>query len=315
MYRFISLVVVLILTRLAVYAVDELDVASAASVSLSPYALSIERVAPMDTTGMPSGLARVLKNYYRQTFTSPEKWAEVESFRFDGALHLAQGTLPFTAYKKKPDYCKVVLKAPSGARVVMSYNGQEAWQINAQQVDGLVEQMPEAAALNFIRDATTGGHLLYPLIPGKQMELLGIASFDGKRCYEIGITLPDGEHIRSFLDVTTYAEVRQITINHLTGDEEIVTHSDFREIDGVSIPFVSVLTIDGQEIHQSRIKRVRSGVGLAPWMFDPPVPAESDNFIDDQKHSAAGSSAPKQKPVDSSFQLEAAPSFFDSNLP
>ena len=286
----------------------------------------------MDTTSLDSGLATVLRNYYRATFLNEENWAKIESIRFDGTLQFPQGVARFTAYKKKPDRCKVVLEA-RGGQIVMAYDGQEAWQQSTfqssqptsapelpAQGSGVRPErhpvaqslelgtpgspdsrlahtspanppiiphssairyhstpMPPAEAANFIRDATTGGHLLYPGIEGKTIQLLGTTTVDGHRLYDLQITLPDGQQILSQLDMTTFAEVRQITTNNVTGDEEVVTHTDFKRIDGVRVPHTSTLTIDGQQIHQSRLHRVQTNKGVMPWMFSRPNSPGSDS--------------------------------------
>jgi hypothetical protein len=264
----------------------------------------------MSTRGLDSSLASVLGKYYKNTFTNDSTWEKIQSIRFDGTLHLPQGVLRFTAFKKKPDYCKVIIFAPNGARIVMAYDGQDAWQFTttqltpqkAEQSSGASELtaslptsplgdkaeqksttpeihplsprmtsslMPAAEALNFIRDATTGGHLLYPGIEGKKIELLGITTRDGQRFYELEVTLPDGQQLSSQLN-GTYTEVRQVTTNNVNGDQEVITHSDFREIEGVRIAFSSTLTVGGQQAHQSRIYKMQTNLGLMPWMFSRP---------------------------------------------
>ena len=241
------------------------------------YARSISRLEPMDTTGLDTGIAHLLRNYYLGNFTSADTWVQTQSIRLDGTLHLPQGVIRFTAFKKKPDYCKVALFAGNGTRVVMAYDGTDAWQLSSGSAgvsraapDAQPAAMTEGDARNFILGATTGGHLLYPQIEGKEIQLLGVAPFDGNRHYELQTTLPDGQQIRHYLDMITFEEVRQVTINHLTGDEEVKTHSDFRTIDGIRIPFVSTLTIDGKQIHQSRIDSVQINSGIMPWMFSRP---------------------------------------------
>ena len=282
----------------------------AATKARSPYAEQIARLEPMSTRGLDSSLASVLGKYYENTFTNDSTWEKIQSIRFDGTLHLPQGVLRFTAFKKKPDYCKVIIFAPNGARIVMAYDGQDAWQFTttqltpqkARQSSGASEptassaaspigdkaeqtstapeinplsprmfplSMPAAEALNFIRDATTGGHLLYPGIEGKKIEILGITTRDGQRFYELEVTLPDGQQIRSQLN-GAYAEVRQITTNNVNADQEVTRHSDFREIDGVRIAFSSTLTVGDQQAHQSRIHKVQTNLGLMPWIFSRP---------------------------------------------
>ncbi|MDQ8194434.1 hypothetical protein QEH59_08350 [Coraliomargarita sp. SDUM461004] len=275
----------------------------------SDYLVSIERVQPMDTTGLDSGLATVLRNYYQRSLGGLENWQLLESLRFDGTLQLPQGALRFTAFKKKPNLCKVVIYV-RGERVVMSYDGRDAWQLNTLQGDGQPMDMPPADALNFIRDATTTGHLLYPLIAGKTISLLGTADVEGQRAYHLHAQLPDGQEIQYFLDMTTFKEIRQIVINNVTGAEEVTTHSDFRTIEGIRIPFTSVLTIGGKQVHQSQLDRVQVNLGLTPWMFKrPAVPSKLTE-------------PPPQPSVEpllnvdliqpnSSFQSQSAPSFFE----
>lgn len=238
-----------------------------ASESQSAYSASIARIDPMDTTGLAPDLVTVLSSYYRKNFISQEHWDQIESVRFDGVLELPEGDVAFTAFKKKPDYCKVVVFAPNGGRIVMAYDGADAWQLNTLQPGAEATDMPPMDALNFIRDATTGGHLLYPRVVGKEIELVGTVNFDGKRHYEVLVTLPYGQALRSLLDMTTFYEVRQTTINNVTGDREVSSNSDFRDVEGIRIPFASVLTANGREIHRSRIERVQTNLGVMPWMF------------------------------------------------
>lgn len=285
----------------------------------NPYRQSILRLDPMDSTGLDYGLSNVLRNYYKQNFASAEHWDALQSIRFEGVLYLPQGAIRFTAFKKKPDYCKVVLFAPGGGRIVMAYDGEDAWQFHAlrsseSEVGNTSApasriphpvSLPPAEARNFIRDATAGGHLFFPLIEGKQIELVGTAEVDGERCYEIRVTLPDGQIIRSFLDMTDYRERRQITINNVSGDEEVTTHSDFRMIDEIRVPFVSTLTIDGEQIHQSRLYDVQTDLGVMPWMFSRP----SGAYIPGAKPPAAtmegnAPSLPSVRPFSGSLTRE-----------
>ncbi|NBB78103.1 MAG: hypothetical protein GVY36_01440 [Verrucomicrobia bacterium] len=239
------------------------------------YAASIERLDPFDTTGLDSGVANVLRNYYERTFTDAETWAAVESLRFDGELHFSEESFAFSAFKKKPNLSKVVLRIGERHQLVMGYDGHRAWQLDTRK-SILASKMPEAEARNFIRDATTGGHLLYPGIEGKTIELLGITQLDEERAYELRITLPDGQVIRSFLDMNSFAEVQQITINNVSGDEERVRHGNFRIVEGIRIPFTSTRFVDGELVHETRIDEVRANQGTARWMFRmPPVDSES----------------------------------------
>ncbi|MGB0744963.1 MAG: hypothetical protein ACPGSB_10615, partial [Opitutales bacterium] len=66
-------------------------------------------INPFDTDGLDGKVAEILEKYYEQTFGGAENWETVQSVQFDGVLHLPQGETSFVAFKKKPDYCKVII--------------------------------------------------------------------------------------------------------------------------------------------------------------------------------------------------------------
>lgn len=280
---------------------EPLSAAEPETLGVNEYRQSIERLDPMDTTGLDYNVANVLRNYYKNTFTRFPKWEALESIQFEGALHLPQGVVRFSAFKKKPDYIKIVILVGNGGRIVMGYDGVDAWQLNTLQLGAVPTAMPEAEALNFIRDATTGGHMLYPLVKGKTITLEGVGDVDGQRAYHLRIQLPDGQQIQSFLDMTTFAEIRQITINNVNGDEEVTTHSDFRRIDGIRIPFTSTLTIEGEQIHQSRISKAQTNKGVTPWMFARP---SSPSLEPSRKGAQIGNASFESSPVASVLGTE-----------
>lgn len=234
-----------------------------------PNAEAMQTRNPMETEGLEPKLARILKNYYRRTFTNQENWEKLQSVTFEGVLHLSQGQVPFTAHKKKPDLYKVVLRNPQGERIVMGYDGEKAWQLNFGSSDRRPMPMPEAEAKNFIRDAPISGHLLDPLAPGKKIELLGIVDIDGRNCFELKVSLPDGQRIRSAIDILEYAERQQITINNVNGQEERYRYGDFRVIAGVRFPFASAMESGGELVHRVEMKEIRVNAGLIKPMFQP----------------------------------------------
>lgn len=224
---------------------------------------------PMDTEGLNPQLSRILKNYYRRTFTSLENWERLQSVTFEGILHLPEGPVPFTAHKKKPDWSKVVFRNPKGERIVMSYDGEQTWQSNFGSSNRSPSPMPEAEAKNFIRDASISGHLLDPLAEGKRIEFKGIIDVEERKCFEIEVTLPDGQRILSAIDILEYAERQQITINNVNGEEERFRYDDFRTINGVRFPFSSTLESGGKVLHRVEMLEIRLNAGLIRSMFQP----------------------------------------------
>jgi hypothetical protein len=271
----------------------------------------------MDVTGLDREVASLLGSYYRRNFTDADTWDSVQSIRFEGFLHLPQGSLRFIAFKKKPDYTKVVILVGTKPVFVMAYDGQDAWQIDLSKSQEPVAMAP-AEAINFIRDATTGGHLFYPRIPNKKIELKGSAVVADRRCFELLVTLPDGQPVTSFIAMSDFSEFQVRTTNAASGDTEIVRNLDFREHEGIRLPVRSELIINGAVAHTVEIVDVQFNRGVMPWMFarssgaqmpglpSPVAPAEegappSNLFAPIENFSA---------PTENTFSPFAAPSVF-----
>ncbi len=232
------------------------------------YRSAILGVDPMDAEGLNPQVSHILREYYRLSLGGSRGWEQVESLRFEGVLRVPQGVLHFVAFKKKPDYCKIVLFA-GRERIVMSYDGTDAWQLNTMESTDPVS-MPPLEALNFIRDAPTAGHLLYAALPGKQVELLGTRRVGEHTCYDLQVTLPDGQQVTYAIDPMDFVERQQIVENAVSGALEVTTHGELQVVKGVSIPMVSTMEADGVFTHEVRMRSVEVNVGAMPWMFSRP---------------------------------------------
>lgn len=285
------------------------------------YRDQIRGLDPMRTLGLDSRLASILEDYYEYNFTDSATWDKVQSMRFEGVLRTVEGAIRFTAYKKKPDYCKIVLFRGVKPVLVVAYDGEDAWRMDLSKPDEPV-LLPEAEALNFIRDSTTGGHLFYPQLSGKTIELKGLALVEGQRCFELLVTLPNGQRITSMLDMVSFQECQQITENAATGKQEVVTHKEFRDYEGIRLPVRSVLTIDDEFVHTVEMKEVRFDLGVTSWMFsrssgaDLPNAEVANRQVDSAPSVGTFSIEPSRGQLDGalsghSFSPFAQPSAFD----
>lgn len=231
------------------------------------YRKAIEGLDPMDLSEVDPKVAGILRKYYQYTYGDSLTWEEVESLRVEGEVELMEGTFDFVAYRKKPNFMKVVIHLPAGGRLVFGYDGKDAWQLSTEEPNAELVPMPDAEALNFVRDAVMGGHLLYPQVQGKEFEFVGTASVEGDRVFELKTTLPGGQVIRSFFDMTSFAELYQETTNNVNQTIELNVHSDFRKIEGIRIPFSTILKVGGEQVHQIRVTDLQVNSGVMPWVF------------------------------------------------
>jgi len=235
----------------------------------APFRLAdyVETVAPMDVEGIEDSLANILERHYRSSFGGPENWAAIESFKFDGRLSMADGrALDFVALKKKPALCKVELTGPTGEKLVMGYDGRDAWQL-ATAADPAPVDMPGGEALNFIRDAVTSNHLLYPKLPGKTIRLTGSERVGEELCYLLEVRLPNGQTIEYALDAGDFTERRRRVVNAQTGLTETILQFDHERIERVAVARRSELYVGGEPEHTILLESVRMNTGVTRWMF------------------------------------------------
>ena len=323
LYRIAALLCLLSLQSHSLFAQpDNPDVPATLS-----YREAIIGQGPMNLRGLDSRVAGILRDYYAASFGGRQNWEQVESFRFEGVLTMPQGALSFVAFKKKPDYCKVVLFGGNGMRIVMSYDGADAWQLNTAE-SSEPSAMPPLEALNFIRDAPVAGHLHYPTLPGKQIELLGRRSVNDHACYDLQVTLPDGQQVTYAIDRTDFVERQQIVLNPVSGATEVTTHGRIEQIEGVMIPMESTMTIDGEHIHSVQMHSVEVNQGLMPWMFARPSgayvpglgPADVVELDPARDLGVSSDTSPNSRgslPASETFGLEEAPAsaFAPSRFP
>ena len=284
------------------------------------YGSAILKVGPMDAAGLNPQISHILREYYRLSLGGGKNWQSVESLRFEGVLRVPQGALHFVAFKKKPDYCKIVLFAGQ-ERIVMSYDGTDAWQLNTVESSDPVS-MPPSEALNFIRDAPTAGHLLYAKLPGKLVELLGTRTVGDYECYDLRVTLPNGQQVTYAIDRTDFVERQQIVENSVSKAVEVTTHGELLVVNGVSVPMVSTMETDGAFTHKVQMHSVEVNVGAMPWMFSRPsglyLPGRlpegavgADTLLDADLTGRARLDAGVSLPGAESFGLDEPASAFD----
>jgi hypothetical protein len=306
---FFSCRITVLISLLLVLGAPLLQAESSQHLPALGYRESIEEHDPMGLYGLAdSRVASILRDYYRASFGGVRGWDEVESIRFEGILRVPQGELRFVAFKKKPDYCKVVLSGGGGVRIVMSYDGVDAWQLNGAE-SSEPSAMPAREALNFIRDAPTAGHLLYPMLPGKRIELLGECTVGEYACYDLRVHLPNGQQVSYAIDQFDFVERQQRVVNAVSGATEVTTHAAIELVGGIAVPMSSVLTIDGEFVHEVQMRSVEFDQGLMPWMFARPAGSyapgseAADAAVPSRSHVSGDSPVDSEPPVAETFGL------------
>lgn len=152
-----------------------------------------------------------------------------------------------TLTQKRPN--KLHLKAAiQGQTMVMSYDGEMAWWIFPFMGNPDPQKMPEDQAKDFTNDADIDGPLVDYKEKGHKIELVGKEDMEGTDVYRLKVTLKNGDVRHIFIDAEYYLELKQIIKTKVQGNEvEAETFlSDYKEVDGLMVPFSIETKVNGQ---------------------------------------------------------------------
>jgi hypothetical protein len=224
---------------------------------------------PMKIEGLDFDMTYLLKGYYQKSLGGAENWEQVQSLFIRGKIVNSSGnSIEFINLRKKPDLNKLVVYVGKEHQIISCYNGIEAWQHQTFE-GGKAEPMALNVAVDFIRDSWFGGHLLYPMLPGKRIERVGNAIVDGEKCALVKVTLPNGQYYTISLDSNRYQRAEE-TVSAVDGSKRYSIQSDFQRLSGVILPFKSQIFQDDVLMQEIIIDSVVFNKGVMPWMFNRP---------------------------------------------
>ena len=71
------------------------------------------RLHAMETSSLDRKLKRILDDYNLESFGGIKLWAELQSLQTIGEIIINNIKIPFIAYKKKPNLCKIIFNPMS----------------------------------------------------------------------------------------------------------------------------------------------------------------------------------------------------------
>ena len=170
-----------------------------------------------------------------------DKLAAIKTLRVAGPLDLGNGsTATLIVEQKRPNLIRMDFVF-QGQTNVCAFDGKVGWyHIPFMDIPNPTVMPPEELK-NIVEDADIDGPLVDYKNKGNSVELAGHEQLDGRDCYKLKLTLKDKAEGNRYIDAETLREVRVEGAEVENGQEVqfIQTFSDFREVAGVTFPFVS----------------------------------------------------------------------------
>lgn len=224
----------------------------------------------METSSLGQELKRILGEYYIDSYGGAETWAKLQSLQTIGEIFINNTEIPFIAYKKKPNLCKIIFNPMSEKRYLQAFDGHNAWEWNTHASDG-PSLMNEKNARSFIASSGMGDELLFPQCSAKKIVFTGSRLLEnGQLVRDIQVTLAGGVSITYSIGVRQSMLLEETQEYSSEGRIERMVYSDHRTIDGVQVAFRNDVYLNGKLSHSIRFRQVQFNTGLISWMFSIP---------------------------------------------
>ncbi|MCF8239892.1 MAG: outer membrane lipoprotein-sorting protein [Melioribacteraceae bacterium] len=230
-------------------------------------------------------LEEVLNSHFEATGT--DKLAEVSTVITNGKVMQASFEIPIKAYNKRP------MKFRSegsfqGMEIVTIYDGESGWSKNPFMGSNDFQQLPQDQ-LDQIKDqADFEGMLFNWEEKGYNVTLDGTEDFEGIETYVVTLSKKNGDVYKHFIDTENFILLKMVSKINFRGVETEATtlFSNYKEVNGMVMPFETETLVNGQTAAQISIESVEFNKDVPDSLFEVPetVPAvEEDSTKVDEK--------------------------------
>jgi outer membrane lipoprotein-sorting protein len=171
-------------------------------------------------------------------------------------------------YAKRPNMLRQEINL-KGQVVIMAFDGKSPWMINPLlgAVAPIAMSGPPA---DMIRDQSSfDGPLIDYKDKGSILELMGLESLGTRKVHHLRLTDKNRQVQHVYLDAETFLETKLTTQNELgqTFEQEL---SDFRDVEGIKIPFSIRTLANGIQQGQITVESVEFNLKIDDGIFKMP---------------------------------------------
>ena len=184
-----------------------------------------------------------------------------------------QVQLPFVYEMKRGRKSRMEIEF-AGKTAVQVYDGQNGWKyrpfLNRTDVEPFTEDELKSEA----EKSDLDGYLVDYAAKGTKIDLDGVERVEGHEAYKLKLTGKDGHVQHVWVDAQSFLDVKVSgTPRRMDGKlhNVVVYQRDFRNVQGLMIPFVLETAVDGyRETHKVNIEKVDVNPKLADSLFTKP---------------------------------------------
>ena len=200
-----------------------------------------------------------------------ERLRAVQAIKMSGVMRAANSTdLPTTLYMVRPNKIRQEVTV-NGRLAVQAFDGERGWAQNPMMGNAPVE-VPVGVAKRMAEQADFDGPLVDAASKGHKLELLGTEQVGEATASKVKLSKKGGEEQILFFDVASGQQVKTQGEIEQGGRKITVEsrYSDFRTIDGLSVPFSIEVVVNGQPQQKVTLSSIEFPATLDDQLFRMP---------------------------------------------
>ena len=200
-----------------------------------------------------------------------DKLKAMNTVRITGKITLQGMELPMTTVAKRPNMMRREMQF-QGNNMVLAYDGTTVWTINPMMGSTAPQPITGAQADMAREDADFDSVLIDYKAKGHTIELVGTEKIDDKPVYHLKLTKKNGQVQHLYVDTDSNLERRTVTTVDQGGMKAEITAdlSDYQQVDGITVPFQIVQSMNGNTVARVAIDKVEFNVPIDDEIFRMP---------------------------------------------
>jgi outer membrane lipoprotein-sorting protein len=207
------------------------------------------------------------------------KLRAVKSVRMTGHIEVGPGMIaPMSLVVKRPGMVRMEFTL-QGMTAIQAYDGKAGWDVMPFQGKKDAEPMAADDVKEMADQADLDGPLMDYKAKGHSVEYLGKEKVEGSDAYKLKITKKNGNVETTFIDADSGLEVKTIAKITQQGNEVEAesTYSDFRNVDGLILPFsIEQGRVGSPQKAKITMEKVEINPDLSDAQFQMPAATPAD---------------------------------------
>jgi hypothetical protein len=228
-----------------------------------------------------------------------EAWRKIQTMAWSGHIEASGNStpsVPFLMQLKRPDMTRfeIVMQNSKTARI---FNGHKGWKVRTSRDGGpeVVDFTP--VEVSFALDAAgLDGPLMDYKAKGVNVEAQGMGDVEGRRAYQLRVTLPSGAIQQVWIDAQSFLELKyDRQVRSANGQSSVVSvyYRQYQQVEGLTLPMtIETGNMATHETDKMVLERVALNPKLDDSVFAKPIVFKHRGEVSIGETPAPGSAPP-----------------------